>query len=120
MRTRSAPSLTYDNWWIVGLSAPLAVLNVLALTVTLRGTGASFTFALIALLLLIGEFVVFWGFTAPVNRATDNWTMLPGNLEQLRANGNIPTQRELLSMCWRWARSLCLFSTGALCPINSA
>jgi hypothetical protein len=85
MRTRSAPSLTYDNWWIVGLSAPLAVLNVLALTVTLRGTGASFTFALIALLLLIGEFVVFWGFTAPVNRATDNWTMLPGNLEQLRA-----------------------------------
>jgi hypothetical protein len=85
MRTRSAPSLTYDNWWIVGLSAPLAVLNVLALTVTLRGTGASFTFALIALLLLIGELVVSWGFTAPVNRATDNWTMLPGNLEQLRA-----------------------------------
>jgi hypothetical protein len=75
----------YDNWWIVGLSVPLAVLSVLALTVTLRGTGAPFTFALIALLLLIGELVVFWGFTAPVNRATDNWTMLPGNWEQLRA-----------------------------------
>jgi hypothetical protein len=68
-----------------GLSVPLAVLSVLALTVTLRGTGASFTFALIALLLLIGELVVFWGFTAPVNRATDNWTMLPENWEQLRA-----------------------------------
>ena len=75
----------YDNWWIVGLSVPLAVLSVLALTVTLRGTGAPFTFALIALLLLIGELVVFWGFTAPVNRATDNCTMLPGNWEQLRA-----------------------------------
>jgi hypothetical protein len=58
---------------------------VLALTVTLRGTGAPSTFALIALLLLVGELVVFWGFTAPVNRATDNWTMLPGNWEQLRA-----------------------------------
>ena len=38
----------YDNWWIVGLSVPLAVLSVLALTVTLRGSGAPFTFALIA------------------------------------------------------------------------
>ena len=75
----------YDNWWIVGLSVPLAVLSVLALTVTLRDTGAPFTFALIALLLLVGELVVFWGFTAPVNRATDNLTMLPGNWEQLRA-----------------------------------
>jgi hypothetical protein len=55
----------YDNWWIVGLSVPLAVLSVLALTVGLRGTGAPFTFALLALLLLIGELVVFWGFTAP-------------------------------------------------------
>jgi hypothetical protein len=72
----------YDNWWIVGLSVPLAVLSVLALTVTLRGTGASFS--------------------------------------SYAHNGNIPTQRELFSMCWRWARSLCLFSTGALCQINSA
>ena len=75
----------YDNWWTVGLSVPLAVLSVLALTVALRGTGSPFTFALIALLLLIGELVVFWGFTAPVNSATDNWTMLPANWEQLRA-----------------------------------
>ena len=38
----------YDNWWIVGLSVPLAILSVLALTITLRGTGAPFTLALIA------------------------------------------------------------------------
>jgi len=93
---------------------------VFAVTVTLRGTGLPFTLALIALLLLIGELIVFWGFTAPVNRATDNWTMRQAIGSSYARNGNIPTRRELFSMCWRWARSLCLFSTGALCPINSA
>jgi amino acid permease len=75
----------YDNWWIVGLSVPLAFLSVVALTIALRGTGTPFTLALIAFFLLVGELVLFWGFTAPVNRATENWTMLPGNWEQLRA-----------------------------------
>jgi hypothetical protein len=67
------------------LIVPLAFVSVLAVTIALRGTGTPFTLALIALLLLVGELIVFWGFTAPVNRATDNWTMLPGNWEQLRA-----------------------------------
>jgi amino acid permease len=75
----------YDNWWIVGLVVPLAFLSVLGLTIALRNTGAPFVLALIALLLLVGELIVFWGFIAPVNRATENWTMLPDNWEQLRA-----------------------------------
>jgi amino acid permease len=75
----------YDNWWIVGLVVPLAFLSVLALTVALRGTGEPFTLALIALVLLVGELVVFWGLTAPVNRETLNWTRLPGNWQRLRA-----------------------------------
>jgi amino acid permease len=74
----------YDNWWIVGLSVPLAFLSVLGLAIALRGTGTPFTLALIALVLLVGEMVAFWGFTAPVNRATENWTMLPTNWEELR------------------------------------
>jgi hypothetical protein len=32
----------YDNWWIVGLIVPLAVVSVLAVTVALRGTGTPF------------------------------------------------------------------------------
>lgn len=75
----------YDNWWIVGLFVPLALLAVLALTVALRGTGAPFALALVAALLLVGELAVFWGFTAPVNRATENWTMLPADWQSLRA-----------------------------------
>jgi amino acid permease len=74
----------YDNWWIVGLSVPLAFVSVLGLAIALRGTGTPFTLALIALALLVGEMVAFWGFTAPVNRATENWTMLPSNWEELR------------------------------------
>jgi amino acid permease len=74
----------YDNWWIVGLSVPLAFISVLGLAISLRGTGTPFTFALIAVALLVGEMVAFWGFTAPVNRATENWTMLPSNWEELR------------------------------------
>ena len=74
----------YDNWWIVGLVVPLAFLAVLTLTIVLRGTGAPFVLALIALLLLAAELAVFWGFTAPVNRATANWTMLPDNWQELR------------------------------------
>ena len=75
----------YDNWWIVGLIVPLAFLAVLALTIALRGTGMPFVMALVALGLLIAELVVFWGFTAPVNSATQNWTVLPANWEPLRA-----------------------------------
>jgi hypothetical protein len=74
----------YDDWWIVGLIVPLALLVVLALTVALRGTGAPFLLALAALGLLIAELVAFWGFTAPANSATQNWTVLPANWEALR------------------------------------
>jgi hypothetical protein len=75
----------YDNWWVVGLIVPLAFLAVLALAIALRGTGAPLLLALAALGLLIAELAVFWGFTAPVNSATQNWTTLPPDWETLRA-----------------------------------
>jgi hypothetical protein len=75
----------YDNWSTIGLVVPAAFLSVIALTIALRGTGTPFTLALIALLLLVGELIAFWGFIFPVNQATQNWTMLPDNWEALRA-----------------------------------
>jgi hypothetical protein len=74
----------YDNWAVLGLIVPASFLSVAALTFMLRGTGAPFTLALLALLLLVGELVAFWGFIFPVNQATQNWTMLPDNWEVLR------------------------------------
>jgi hypothetical protein len=75
----------YDNWATIGLVVPAAFLSVLALTTALRGTGAPFTLALIALLLLVGELVAFWVFIFPVNQATQNWTILPDNWQALRS-----------------------------------
>jgi hypothetical protein len=79
----------YDNWWIVGLSVPLAFLSVLALCVKLRGTGTAFTLALIAFLLL-----------EPRHRKLDDAAWQLGG-----AALNIHTRREPLSMCWQWERS---------------
>jgi hypothetical protein len=76
---------SYDNWAVIGLIVPVAFLSVLILTFVLRGSGAVFVLALIALLLLVGELVAFWAFIFPVNQATENWTMLPNNWEALRA-----------------------------------
>ena len=75
----------YDNWAVIGLIVPAAFFSVLILTFALRGSGAPFMLALVALLLLVGELVVFWGFIFPVNQATDNWSLLPDNWEALRA-----------------------------------
>jgi hypothetical protein len=75
----------YDNWATIGLVVPAAFLSVVALTIMLRSTGTPFTLALIALLLLVGELIAFWGLIFPVNQATQNWTMLPDNWEALRA-----------------------------------
>jgi hypothetical protein len=75
----------YDNWATIGLVVPAAFLSVVALTIMLRSTGTPFTLALIALLLLVGELIAFWGLIFPVNHATQNWTMLPDNWEALRA-----------------------------------
>jgi hypothetical protein len=75
----------YDNWSVIGLVVPLAFLAVLALTLALRGTGAPYVLAAIALVLLVGELSVFWGLIFPVNQATENWTLLPDNWEALRA-----------------------------------
>ena len=75
----------YDNWAVLGLIVPAAFLSVAALVIALRGTGAPFALAVIALLLLVGELAVFWGLIFPVNQATANWTVLPNDWRELRA-----------------------------------
>lgn len=74
----------YDGWWMVGLVVPLAFFAVIALAIALRNTGTPYLLAVIAVMLLVGEFITFWGFTAPANRATENWTVLPDDWEAWR------------------------------------
>jgi hypothetical protein len=106
----------YDNWWIVGLSVPLAFISVLGLAISLRGTGTPFTFALIAVALLVAR----WSRSGASRRRS---TARPRIGRCCRAigrncatNGNIPTRCEQFSTWWRWERSSCPFSTGAPRP----
>jgi hypothetical protein len=55
------------------------------LVVSVRHRSGDLALAGVALAALIGTQVLFWSFTFPVNRVTENWTLLPDNWAQLRA-----------------------------------
>lgn len=75
----------YRGWALLGVVVVPALLSTLALTITLRIRGGPFALALIAFLCIAGTQVVFWTFTFPANRQTNNWTVLPENWHALRA-----------------------------------
>jgi hypothetical protein len=49
-----------------------------------RDQRGPFIFALINLLCLLATLAIFFAFTFPANQATNNWTQVPANWEQLR------------------------------------
>src|SRR5919106_1101732 len=67
----------YRGWSLLGIVVFGALLSTLALTIKLRKERRAFLFALIAFLCIVGTQIVFWGFTYPANRVTNNWTMQP-------------------------------------------
>jgi hypothetical protein len=75
----------YRGWAWLGI----VELAGLALAATLawlqRGSGAPFLLALAAVVSIVLGLVLFFSFTFPANKATDNWTMLPQGWEALRA-----------------------------------
>lgn len=74
----------YRGWALLGFVVAGALLSTLALTISLRRKRRAFIPALIAFLCIAGTQVVFWTYTYPANQATNNWTMLPENWEELR------------------------------------
>jgi hypothetical protein len=74
----------YRGWALAGILVLGALLSTLALTIMSRGEGRRFAFGLTALLCIIGTQVVFWVFTYPANKQTNNWTVLPPNWQALR------------------------------------
>lgn len=77
----------YRGWAMLGIvifAAILATLATLATAVLSRRDPGAFRLSLAALLLLIGAQVVFWVFTFPANRATQNWTSFPPDWMALR------------------------------------
>jgi hypothetical protein len=75
----------YRGWALLGIVVIGALLSTLALAIATRRRRREFVPALIAFLCIAGTQVVFWTFTYPANRATENWTVLPGHWEALRS-----------------------------------
>jgi hypothetical protein len=74
----------YRGWSLFGIALIGALIANLALALLLRGRGAPFVLALFAFLCIALTLVVFFIWTYPANQATNNWTMIPDNWEQLR------------------------------------
>lgn len=74
----------YRGWNLLGIVVLLALVSNALLTAMLARAGGKFGFALTATLAIAGTQAVFWSFTFPANRETQNWTVLPAHWEQLR------------------------------------
>ncbi len=73
----------YRGWSLSGVLVVGALITTLLLAIF--GDGEARGEALLAFAAIVATQVVFWTFTFPVNRATDNWTRVPeGNWERLR------------------------------------
>jgi hypothetical protein len=75
----------------LGVVVVAALLSTLALTIMLRIRGGPFALALTAFLCIAGTQVVFWTYTFPANRETNNWTVLQRTGTRCARSGNILT-----------------------------
>ena len=74
----------YRGWSLFGVALIGALIANLALALLQRGRGAPFVLALFAFVCIALTLGVFFIWTYPANQATNNWTMIPDNWEQLR------------------------------------
>jgi hypothetical protein len=74
----------YRGWAWLGAVLLGALGSTLGVAVSVREVRPAFTLALIAFFCLASQLAVFFLFTYPVNRLTENWTFLPEGWEALR------------------------------------
>jgi hypothetical protein len=74
----------YRGWSLFGIVLISAILANFTLAVVTRNQHRPFIFTLINLLCLLATLAIFFAFTFPANQATNNWTEIPANWEQLR------------------------------------
>jgi hypothetical protein len=87
---RSITQSIYRSWALLGIVLIGAAIANLALAFLIRAQRAPSIFALIGGLCLVATLVIFFAFTFPANQATNNWTQVPADWQQLR---------------WRWELS---------------
>jgi len=74
----------WRDWAMLEIVVVVALFSTLFLAIMVRDQPEAFTLTLIALLCIAGTQIVFWTFTYPANQATNNWTLLPANWQELR------------------------------------
>ena len=74
----------YRGWNLFGIVLIAALIANLALALLLRGQGAPFALALFGFFCIALTLVIFFIWTYPANQATNNWTTIPNDWEQLR------------------------------------
>ncbi|OLC81827.1 MAG: hypothetical protein AUH72_08420 [Acidobacteria bacterium 13_1_40CM_4_65_8] len=75
----------YRGWALLGIVVVAALASTAVLTIMVRHERRSFIGSLVALSCLVGTQIIFWVFTYPVNKTTNNWTVVPENWQALRA-----------------------------------
>jgi hypothetical protein len=74
----------YAGWALFGIVLFGTLTANLAHTIVLRRLGRSFGCALAACLLIAANLAIFFVWTLPTNQATNNWTIVPKNWNELR------------------------------------
>jgi len=74
----------YRGWALLGFVVVAALISTLVLAIEVRKRPGEYASAVFAFLCIAGTQVLFWTFTFPANRQTNNWTMLPENWMALR------------------------------------
>jgi hypothetical protein len=75
----------YNGWALFGIILLGALAANLAHGIVLRKLGQSFGYALASLLFIAASLVIFFVWTFPTNQATNNWTVVPENWNELRS-----------------------------------
>lgn len=75
----------YDGWNQLVYLLVIELVSLVALVVLAWNEPMVRWFAIAALAFIIAAQAVFWTYTYPANVATENWTSIPENWEELRA-----------------------------------
>jgi hypothetical protein len=75
----------YRGWALVGITVVVALASTVILAIMVRARPVERAWVVVALLSLAVTQVIFWTFTFPVNKRTENWSRLPANWLELRS-----------------------------------
>jgi hypothetical protein len=75
----------YSGWALFGIVVIGALASTALHTYLVRNNQAAFAWSAIALCCVAGTQIVFWLFTYPMNALTENWTVMPPDLDAARS-----------------------------------